>query len=342
MARIGITTTVPIEVIYAAGDTPVDLNNLFVSRQDYGKILEEAELAGFPRNFCAWIKGLYGVAREAGDLEAVVAVTQGDCSNTHALMETLQMEGMEIIPFAYPYERDYDMLRMQVEKMMERFGVGWEEVGRELERLDSARSRAREIDRLTWQEGLVTGLENHLTLVSCSDMEGDPDSFAGKLDSFVDEVESRRGDGFREDAGGMVRLGYVGVPPIAPGIYDYLENLGARVVYNETQRQFSLPFDTLDLVEKYRLYSYPYSVFYRLEDIGREAARRRLDGLIHYVQSFCFRQVEDIIMRARLRLPVLTVELDRSARLDARTRMRLENFVSMLRERRRDDAGIRR
>jgi len=59
--------------------------------------------------------------------------------------------------------------------------------------------------------------------------------------------------------------------------------------------------------------------------------KRRLDGLIHYVQSFCFRQVEDIIMRRTLNIPILTVELDNNTRLDARTRMRLENFVSILR-----------
>ena len=31
MARIGITTTVPVEIIIAAGHTPVDLNNLFIT-----------------------------------------------------------------------------------------------------------------------------------------------------------------------------------------------------------------------------------------------------------------------------------------------------------------------
>ena len=30
MGRIGITTTVPSEVIFAAGHTPVDLNNIFI------------------------------------------------------------------------------------------------------------------------------------------------------------------------------------------------------------------------------------------------------------------------------------------------------------------------
>lgn len=331
MAKIGITTTVPIEVIYAAGHVPVDLNNAFVASPDHQRLVEEAELAGFPRNFCAWIKGIYGQAKDMDDLEAVIAVTQGDCSNTHALMEILQMEGIEVIPFAYPYERDYEMLRVQLEKLMRRMGVDWDSSCDVMGRLDRIRAKANRIDEITWREGLVSGYENHLYLVSCSDMEGDPESFESKLEGFLEEIKSRNGGMMDDEREEPVRLGYVGVPPIAPEIYDFLESAGGRVIYNETQRQFSLPFDTRDLAEKYLLYSYPYSIFYRLEDIKREVQRRRLDGIIHYVQSFCFRQVEDIILRRALRLPVLTVELDRSVRLDARTRMRLENFVSMLR-----------
>lgn len=322
----------PVEVIYAAGHVPVDLNNVFVSDPACGELIEEAELAGFPRSFCSWIKGIYGAVRRMPDLKAVVAVTQGDCSNTHALMETLQCEGMEVIPFAYPYERDYGMLRAQIESFAHRLGTTLEGAQAQMRRLDGARRKARRVDELTWKEGLVSGLENHLALVSCSDFEGDPEGYASKLDLLLDEIGKRKRDGNFRRAADMVRLGYVGVPPIAPELYDYLESLGARVIYNETQRQFGLPSATDDLVEKYRRYSYPYSIFYRLRDIKREAARRRLHGLIHYVQSFCFRQVEDIILRRSLDLPILTLEMDRSTRLDARTRMRLESFVFVLRK----------
>lgn len=332
MEKIGITTTVPIEVIYAAGYVPVDLNNVFVSHPGYERLMEEAEDAGYPRSFCAWIKGIYGVVREMRDLAAVVAVTQGDCSNTHALMETLQAEGVEVIPFAYPYERDHGLLRAQMDVFMRRLGAGAAAVKETMERLDNVRAKAHEVDRLTWEEGVVSGLENHLYLVSCSDMEGDPDAFGEKLDGFIAQAGGRKQSGSFRRAENMVRLGYLGVPPIAPGLYDYLEGLGARVIYNETQRQFSLPSGATDLVEKYRQYSYPYSIFYRLEDIAREVKRRRLAGVIHYVQSFCFRQVEDIILRKYLDVPVLTLELDRSAEIDARTGTRLESFVSMFEE----------
>ncbi|MFZ5632614.1 MAG: 2-hydroxyacyl-CoA dehydratase family protein [Bacillota bacterium] len=322
--KVGITTTVPSEVIYAAGCIPVDLNNIFIRHDDPGGLVDRAELAGYPRNVCAWIKGIYSIALESG-IRTVIAVTQGDCSNTHALMETLELAGLEIIPFAFPFDRDRDLLGLQLEKLMERLGVGWKEVDRTKAVLDEIRSRVHHIDEMTWRENRVSGWENHVFQVSCSDFEGDPEAFRTKIDRFI------AGLGERPARTGEIRLGYIGVPPIMDDIYDYLEERGARVVYNEVQRQFSMPFAVSDLTEQYLLYSYPYGIFYRLEDIGREAARRGLDGVIHYAQSFCYRQIEDLIIRKKIKLPVLTLEGDRPNKLDARTKIRIDSFIEMLR-----------
>ncbi len=60
---IGITTTVPIEIIYAAGYIPVDLNNIFISDNDPYEMVDDAELRGLPRNTCAWTKGIYAAAQ---------------------------------------------------------------------------------------------------------------------------------------------------------------------------------------------------------------------------------------------------------------------------------------
>lgn len=325
MAKAGITTTVPVEVIYAAGWVPVDLNNVFITDENPRSLVEEAEMAGYPRNLCAWIKGIYSTALKHSDIRHIIAVTQGDCSNTHALMETLQLAGLDVIPFAFPYDRDYDLLRLQVEKMMGYFDVTWDQVLAEKERLDQVRSRVWELDRLTWEEDLVGGWENHYYQVSCSDFNGNPEKFAQEVDQCLEQARSAK------PRTGEIRLGYIGVPPIMGDLYQYLEERGARVVFNETQRQFTMPYRTVDLVEQYRLYTYPYGIFFRLEDIRREIARRKLDGIIHYAQSFCFRQIEDLIIRNRLELPVLTLEGDMPNKLDARTRMRLDVFLDMLR-----------
>jgi benzoyl-CoA reductase/2-hydroxyglutaryl-CoA dehydratase subunit BcrC/BadD/HgdB len=324
--RIGLTTTIPVEIIFAADKVPVDLNNRFITSPQKESFLAKAEAFGFPRTTCGWIKGIYGATLDEG-IKEVVAVTQGDCSNTHALMEVLQTAGVRIFPFAYPYDQDRYLLTLQIERMMKHFGAAPEAVQEAKEQLDRVRSKVQEIDRLTWQEGVVTGLENHLFLVSTSDMNGNWRSFEQEVDRFLAEAKARQ-----SQADG-VRLGYLGVPPIFTDLYVYLEELGARVVFNELQRQFSMPFVTDDIVEQYLHYTYPYSFFTRLQDIKEEISRREIAGLIHYVQSFCFRQVQDILLRQEIKLPILTIEGDRPAPLDARTRLRLEGFVEMLRHR---------
>ncbi|MEM5770035.1 MAG: 2-hydroxyacyl-CoA dehydratase, partial [Bacillota bacterium] len=45
----------------------------------------------------------------------------------------------------------------------------------------------------------------------------------------------------------------------------------------------------------------------------------------------CFRQIEDMIIKAKLELPVMTIEGDKPGALDARTKLRLDSFVEMLR-----------
>lgn len=327
--RIGLTTTIPLEIIFAAGKAPCDLNNCFITSTQPEAFLATAEARGFPRNICGWIKGIYGATLAEG-IQEVVAVTQGDCSNTHALIEVLQTAGVEVFPFAYPYDGDRTVLALQIERMVEHFGVREDKVRETKEILDRVRRKVHEIDRLTWQEGVVTGLENHLFLVNTSDMNGDWQAFEKEIDRFLAGAKKR------SPLPNGVRLGYLGVPPIFTDLYDCVEELGARVVFNEIQRQFSMPFETTDIVEQYLLYTYPYSVFARLEDITREIHARRIDGLIHYVQSFCFRQVQDIILRQEIKLPILTIEGDRPAPLDARTRLRLESFVEMLRHRGQD------
>jgi benzoyl-CoA reductase/2-hydroxyglutaryl-CoA dehydratase subunit BcrC/BadD/HgdB len=324
--RVGITSTIPIEVIYASGGRVVDLNNVFIEDGAAATLVERAERAGFPESSCSWIKGIYSAAHDC-DLDAVVAITQGDCSNTHALMETLEIEGVRTIAFMYPYDRDRRFLKLQMEKLCGEFDVTWAAMLDAKRRLDAIRADVAEIDRATWKEGLVSGLENHYFHISCSDMRGDPDDFGDEVRIFLEDLKSRRPREFE------VRLAYVGIPPILGGIYEYVESLGGGIIFNELQRQFSMPPASADPVDQYLEYTYPYHVRYRLEDIKREVARRSIDGVIHYVQAFCFRQIEDIILRKEIDVPVLTVEGNRPGRIDLRTKVRLEAFLDMLKAR---------
>ena len=51
---------------------------------------------------------------------------------------------------------------------------------------------------------------------------------------------------------------------------------------------------------------YSYDISGRLADLAEAVAVRHLDGLIHYTQSFCFRQMFDQTLREHLPVPILT------------------------------------
>ena len=324
MRRIGITTTVPSEVIWAAGAVPVDLNNIFITSSERERFIRIAELGGYPRNICSWIKGIYGVLRDDPSIQTVVAVTQGDCSNTHALMETLQLRGIETIPFAYPYGREPETLQYEIEKLAERFGTDVKSAEDKIREFENIRINLDLLDKMTWNDDLISGSENHLWLVSSSDFNGDPERFSDELSKLLAEAESRKP--FTE----KVRLGFMGVPPIIDDIYETAENLGGRVVFNEIQRQFSMPERGSGIVEQYLAYTYPYDIFHRLNFIYREIEKRKIRGMIHYVQSFCHRHIEDLIVREKLTIPVLTIEGESPGKMDERTKIRLQAFIEML------------
>lgn len=320
---VGITTTIPIEVLFASGHRPLDLNNVFIASDDPAAMVEAAERAGFPRTMCAWVKGIYTAARRRR-VSPVVAVIQGDCSNTHALMEILESEGVRVIDFSYPYRRDRDLLQAQLERLARAFETSLEAAEREKQRLDAVRATVHEIDRLAWQTGQVSGAEDFYWTVNCSDFLGDPDRFGAEAQAFLDEARAR------EPARRAVRLGLLGVPPICTDLFERLDEMGAAVVFNEIPRQFAMPSPTASLLEQYASYTYPYDVFFRTDDVRRECRRRGVQGLVHYVQSFCYRMLQDRLIRERAGLPVLTLECDRPGPLDAASRTRLEAFVEML------------
>ena len=324
--RVGLTTTIPVEVVLAADLIPVDLNNLFIADPLALARVSQAEAAGFPRTLCAWIKGIYAALLAHPEIQAVIAACQGDCSNTQALGEILAAEGIEVIHFKYPYPRDREQLAREISALAARLGADPEAVTRMPARLIPLRRQLRRLDRLTWETGQVSGQENFQWLISSSDFASDLAAYEQRLTAFLQEAEQRP-----VAANGRVRLGFAGIPPIFTDLWPYLEELGAAVVFHEFPRQFSMPYASPDLVEQYLRYTYPYDIGGRLADLKEAVATRRLDGLVHYTQSFCFRQMFDQFLRDHLDVPLLTIEGDRPTLLDSRTRMRLEAFVDVLR-----------
>jgi benzoyl-CoA reductase/2-hydroxyglutaryl-CoA dehydratase subunit BcrC/BadD/HgdB len=324
-STVGFTTTIPLEVLFAAGVRPCDLNNIFVSHQDPLHYIALAEKDGFPKNMCNWVKGLYGVIRES-HIDTVVTVLEGDCSNTRALAEILTYKGVRTIPFSFPYDRDRESLAREIGKFAAAFGVDPGQLRAIDDSLQAVRHDLAQIDRLTWAGRRVTGFENHLWQLCASDMEGALEAYGQRARAFLDQARQRT------PVGG-IPVGYVGVPPISPDLYEFVEQSGCHIIYNEVQRQFALPFFSGDIVDRYLAYTYPYGIFARLDDMRQEIGRRGLKGIIHYVQAFCYRTIEDIILKESLDVPVITIEGDLPRHLDTRTKLRLEAFVEMLKGR---------
>lgn len=321
---IGITSTVPIEIIYASGLKPVDINNIFIESEDPESLVTQSESAGFSNNICAWIKGIYSTVINH-DIKRIIAVTGGDCSNTIALAEIMDLKGIEVLPFDYPLFPKNDSVEEKLDVFRKTFSTSWKDIKKEKKRFDKIRKKLRELDRLTYIDNIVTGFENHIFLVSGSDFKSDPEKFESEIDTFLTGIKDRK------ELKSDIRLGVLGVPPIFSNFYQYIESTGARVVFNEVQRQFSMPYDTDDIVDQYTRYTYPYGSEARIKDIEEEIGERNLDGLIHYTQTFCYRQLYDIVLREKLNIPILTIEGDRPGEIDRRTALRLDAFIEMIR-----------
>ncbi len=329
MKDIGITTTIPVEVLLAAGYRAIDLNNIFISDPDPDRLVSIAERSGFPQNCCTWIKGIYGACVDRG-IGTVLCVTTGDCSNTIMLMEVLKLRKFRVIPFAYPDRPDVTQMETCLKNLSNDLGTTLEAAEEVRKELAPCRRLTKQLDTLTWKENLVSGWENHIWLVSSSDFSGDQTKYRQELQHFVHECRQRQP--FTEE----LRLAYIGVPSVfARDLHRFTEQHGARVVFNEVQRQFAMPRAGRSLAEQYSNYTYPYSIFDRIRDIKPELRRRRVDGVIHYVQAFCHRAIGDIIMREKLDLPMITVEGNADYVLTPHLRTKLEAFFDMLSRSRR-------
>ena len=330
MRKIGITTTVPVEILLAANYNVIDLNNVFISGDSYSEDIERAERDGFPKSSCAWIKGIYGACLRNG-ISEIVGVQEGDCSNTGALLEVLKTRGVKVYHFSYPSSHNISDITSELNKFMKIFNVSLEQVESVRKTLNIIRSRAKTIDELTYIDNKATGFENHISQVTLSDFDGNPQKCADFLEEKICQITKR------QPRKQELRLGYIGVPPMICDVFEYAERFNSCFVYNEVQREFSFPRadQAQNIYEQYYDYTYPYDLEFRLAEIKKQIRLRKLDGIVHYTQSFCHRAIQDIVIKQELDIPVFTIEGDKANCLDSRTKLRLEAFLDMLGDLRR-------
>ncbi len=321
--KIGFTSTIPIEVLFAAGKVPVDLNNYFVTNPNREQMLYDAEKNGMPRTVCSWIKGIYSCFNL--QLEKIIFVEGGDCSNTIALREVAEYEGIDLISFHYPIKQDSKLCLNSIENLSRTFGLKMSAVRDIYKRLQRVRRKLRKLDQAGYEQtGVLKSSEIFEILISSTDFNGNIDSYEARLESLIHKLGTSV-----QKKKKLLRIGLCGVPPIFQDLFDYLEKLGASVVYNEIPLEFAM-LEGDQIEEAYSRYTYPYGIFVRLKKIKQEIKRRQIDGVIHYVQSFCYRNIENIVLKKEIDKPVLTFEGDSTFSLSPRDKLRLENFVEML------------
>jgi benzoyl-CoA reductase/2-hydroxyglutaryl-CoA dehydratase subunit BcrC/BadD/HgdB len=331
MKRVGITATIPVETVFSASIVPVDLNNLFITNFSPSRFIDASHSEGFPRNVCSWVKAMYTLARQS-NIDALISVITGDCSNNQTISELFTDMGIKVYEFSYPPNNTSKTSRSrlveEIDSLSAFLGTDIEHLNSMFNGLKSVRKKLKELDNLT-VSGHVSGEENHLWLVASSDFKGNAVKFEQELDVFLANAKKRT------PSAPAVRLAYIGVPPLITNLYDYISRIGAEVVYNEVQRQFAMLDEHTDIYTQYLNYTYPYSVSGRLKDISENLKSRDIDGVIHYVQAFCHRQIHDIMFRKHLNVPILTLEADAPGKLDERSKIRLESFVEMLKGKKR-------
>lgn len=325
MKKIGLTTTVPIEVLITAGYKPFDLNNIFVTSEDYLKYIDIAEQDGFPKSMCAWIKGIYG-ACISNNITEIIGVMEGDCSNTKVLNDVLKSKNILVHPFSFPHAHTKESLRKEMNRFMGYFKVNEFEVEKTRGVLNEIRNKAKQIDELSYKEDTVSGFENHLLQLCLSDFDGDYIKYGAFLSEKLLEIKTRKPDKKK------LKLGYIGVPPMTGDLFEFVETLDSKIVFNEVQREFAFPRsnEAKDIVEQYYDYTYPYDFDFRFAEIKRQIELRQLDGIIHYTQAFCHKAAEHILLKERIDIPILNIEGDKLNTLDARTKLRLEAFLDMV------------
>ena len=330
------TTTIPMEVVFAAGYRPLDLNNDFITSVSPLSLVEKAETDGLPGSSCAWIKGLYSVLlkKQYSGNDVFIAVTEGDCSNARVLEEIISSRtGVRSFLFSFPNDRDRLKLTSEMKRFADFLGTDLEQAENVRQELIPIRKKLELIDEMSYQyPGLISGEKNHELLVNTSDFGGDYKDYGKMADEFLNRKKEEV-DLFKDMK--RKKIGFLGVPPIIP-VHDFIEKRGATVVFNEIQREFAMFGDHKDLTDQYLNYTYTYSSAFRFSKTIPEIKRRKMDGIIHYVQSFCHRHLVDIILRKMLKeggveIPVLTLEADKpNARIDSRLATRIEAFLEML------------
>jgi benzoyl-CoA reductase/2-hydroxyglutaryl-CoA dehydratase subunit BcrC/BadD/HgdB len=310
MATVGITAMVPPELVYGCGQVPVDLNNIAPTS------------TAVPRSkLCAWT-ATWRDALLSGKLKVdrLAVVAGGDCHNALADGQRVAMSGIPTHYFFYPFDGDVAYMEDQLERFEQFLGGIVDQDA--IARVAAMKSLAVELDAAR-ARGEVPGAVAFNHMIALCDLGGDPGRFERSIRRSLEE---------RSDLSSRPRVALVGVPPIYPDFHEVAEGFGLQVVFDELPWEFARCGGRSigTMAASYADYTFARPLEHRLDLLGRELEKRKVDGIIHYTQYACHHMLEDDTLRARFDLPMLTVQGDLPRRCPEQEKLRLEAFAELL------------
>jgi len=198
---------------------------------------------------------------QGGRVDAVVGVMAGDCSNTQALLEICSSRVGD-----HPLLLSYDRSRRPCARDRTPVPEGRDDARAAEPRRPGSTPRGRARPRWTGCAGKRTGSPaSRASLPGVGErLRGDPRPTDARSRPSSPRPGAARASTSRFAWGTSAFRHH-------RGLYDFLESCGARVVFNETQRQFSLPYPDASLVEATCASPTPTTCS-RIADIRRESS----------------------------------------------------------------------
>ncbi len=311
MATYGITALVPPEIVYASGNSSMDINNLV------------PESGVVPKDkLCAWT----AVWRELAlmgrvPVDGLVVVSGGDCNNAVVDGERLERSGMLTHYFTYPFNGSARTMKAEISGLLEFMGNGFEK--KAVKKVAALKKKALEIDALR-VKGRVSSEDGFSIEVSGSDLAGDPERYAAKMKAVA-----------LRDVDYDYRIALLGTPPVYSDFHRFLGSLGLHVVFDEMPYEFIRHGGTTitGIARDYAGYTFACNIARRIDFLKKELKHRDVDGVMHFHQYACHHKLEDPILREALTMegyPFITIEADLPSKIPQQTMLRIEAFKERL------------
>lgn len=320
--RIGVIPPVPMEPFLASTNDVMNLWSAYFLGAGREDALETARLAGFPDNFSAWARAIYGLCCSMG-IEVVYYPKPGTPKEVRRSLEALSEQNVEAVAFSFPLLRNFESLKKELNSLCAKLNVEAGVLGSVVERYGLVRTTLRRFDALQQKEGAFHSRKYVEMLARCMDPDGDLEGLRKTVESdYLKFNELGRGR--------LLRVGLLGLTPARSSFYEALEANGAIVVYDEWGIENNPMTPTSDLARLYHECSLPYGLVKRRERLLKEVQNRRIQGFVMGVEYISESIRDEGFFKSALGVPVYSIENAVGGPLSAAEERGIRDFLAKI------------